>query len=72
VIPFALFVLGFVFPESPFEVFNLPCQIPLAIGDAENVDEGETPKDSISGDKITHFQPPIDQIPNLDWVVSSS
>jgi hypothetical protein len=47
--------LGFA-PKSLFESFDLPRQIPLAIGDAENVDEGKPPKDSISSDKITHLK----------------
>jgi hypothetical protein len=53
--PAKLLTLSFA-TESSFQGFDLPHQTPLAIGDAENVDKGETPKDSISGDKITHFK----------------
>jgi hypothetical protein len=41
---------------SLFQGFDFPRQIPLAIGDAEDVDEGKAPKDGIGGGKITHFK----------------
>jgi hypothetical protein len=47
--------LGFV-PKSPFQGFDFPHQILLPIGDAENIDKGEAPKDGISGEKITHLK----------------
>jgi hypothetical protein len=51
---------------SPFQGLDLPRQIPLAMGGAENVDKGEAPKDGIGSDKITHFKPS-----NLESLISN-